>query len=719
MIILLIVMASLLTGWLLLAQWGTGKRPFPGDRSEQIFSAITLGVVVIGWLAFVLAELGWFTILRLSLLWIVLILGLGIRLWRKKSPLLLPAAGDQMPSTTFTFIPDWLEYAALIIWLAAASWVFFRPHQFVTGAADAGGYVNMAAEIAKNGSILIQDDLLASLDPALYPAFLRPLPDMAIAPYYILPGFYVIGQPVGEITPQFYHLHPAWQAVAFGLGDGFASSIQAELLLTGLWALLGALAVYLFVRRLVSWPVALLALAGLSINALQAWFARYPTTETLTQFLLWAGLWALAVWLVDEEKRPLPGLMAGLALGQSFLVRIDMLFVLPVLGLFGLWFWVRSGWKRAYNWFFLPLLLLILHSLLHALWQSSPYFFELFGFALRLLAANWIIPVGAVVGGLIMLVGLGRYRNQLRQLARWQRPLLIILAGGLLLLAVYGWFVRPYLGEVPTWNDPFSGTIIPYPNRDNLLRLGWYLSPVGVWLGILGMALLIGQVRRETAVALSISLLIALIYLANIRANPHQIYAMRRYVPATLPLFVIGAAYFIRWLMVQKKTWLTGGALLLALVWLGGLAWLSRGFISQVDYAGITPQLSQLSDKFEPDSILIFNDSRPIGQGDVLGTPLHFLLGHDVLTLRDPALLDEQILSRQLQMWYAEGRSLYWITVDNGHEWPLADWQVSPVDAYEVQAIVLEGTYERRPTRLENRRWQGEIAVIRPLTTEE
>ncbi|MEJ2750922.1 MAG: hypothetical protein P8183_23890, partial [Anaerolineae bacterium] len=287
-------------------------------------------------------------------------LGLALRIWRKKFTLFLPAANDQMPSTVLTFLPDWLEYAALIIGLAAAAWIFFRPHQFVTGAADAGGYVNLGAEIAHNGSIVIQDDLLAGLDPALYPAFLRPLPNMAIAPYYILPGFYVIGQPAGEITPQFYHLHPAWQAVAFGLGDGYASSIQAELLLTGLWALLGVLAVYLFVRRLVGWQVALLALA--------------------------------------------------------VLVRIDMLFVLPVLGLFGLWLWARDGWKQAYNWFFLPLLLLILHSLLHAIWQSSPYFFELFDFALRLLVVNWLIPVSAVVSGLILLVGLGRYRSQLRRL---------------------------------------------------------------------------------------------------------------------------------------------------------------------------------------------------------------------------------------------------------------------------------------------------------------
>jgi 4-amino-4-deoxy-L-arabinose transferase-like glycosyltransferase len=708
---LLISGSTFLLGWLLMQQWVSKQRPFTGTRLEAVFASLTLGLIIMGWLAFVLAELGSFSIFTLGLLWAGLSLFLVLR--RRHGShgqfVFTPPPAKQI----FAFLPGWVEWAALGLWLVAAVYLFGRPHQFVVGGADAGVYVNLGAEIAKNGSILIQDDFLANLPASLYPAFLRPQ-NNAIAPYYILPAFFVIGEPIGEITPQFYHLHPVWQAVAYSLG-GQSSGVQAELLMSGFWALLSALAVYLSVRRIVGWETALLALAGLSLNALQVWFARYPTTETFTQFLLWAGFWSLGVWLENPEERPYWGLLAGLALGQSFLVRIDMLFVLPILGLFGLWLWVRAGWKQDYNWFFLPLLLLILHSLVHALWQSRPYFFELFGFALRLLRVNWYIPVGAGIIGIVLLIGLGRYRRQFIRLGRYQRQFLMSLIAVFIVWALYGWFVRPYFGQTTFWNDPYSEGAIPQLNHENLIRLGWYLSPVGIWLGVAGIGLLIWQVNRETAVMLATSLLICLIYLTNIRANPHQIYAMRRYVPVVMPLFIIGGACFLGWLAAHKKIWSSSVALILTLVWLGGFAWLARGFIRQVDYQGILPQIDQLASQFEPGAVLIFNDAAPISQGDIIGTPLRFLKGYDVLTLRDPDALDDQEFENLLRQWQRQDHSVYWIKVPNGYDWPLSERPLTAVGQYDITATVLENKYERRPWLLETWHYQGEITLVNPV----
>ncbi len=714
-IILLIVLASLLLGWLILRQLVTGKRPFSGTLLEMTIASLTLGIITIGWIAFVLAEIGWFSLFWLALIWGGLLVMLAWRTRRHQLSWTVPRIPNQAERRLLPFMPQWVEYAALGVWLIAAVWLFFRPHQFIIGGADAGVYVNLGAEIATKGSILIQDDLLTELNPALYPAFLRPLENMAITPYYILPGFYVSGEPVGEIIPQFYHLHPVWQAVSNSLGGGNDRGVQAELLLPGLWSLLGALAIYLTVRRVAGWETALLALAGLSLNALQVWFARYPTTETFTQFLLWAGFWSLGAWLENPEERPYWGLLAGLTLGQSFLVRIDMLFVLPILGLFGLWLWVRDGWKQEYNWFFLPLLLLILHSLIHALWQSRPYFFELFGFALRLLRVNWYIPVGAGIGGIVLLIGLGRYRRQFIRLGHYRRQLLMSLIIVVIVWALYGWFVRPYLGQTVLWNDPYSETAIPQLNHENLIRLGWYLSPAGIWLGVAGIGLLIWQANRKTAVMLSTSLFIALIYLTNIRANPHQIYAMRRYVPAVMPIFIVGGACFLGWLAAHKKNWLSGIALILTLAWLGGFAWLARGFISQVDYQGILPQIDQLAGQIAPDSILIFNDPTPISQGDIIGTPLHFLKGYDVLTLRDPEALDSQEFDKLLRQWQKQNRTIYWIKVPNGYDWPLSERPLTAVGQYDIKATVLENTYERRPSLLVTWHYQGEITLVNPV----
>ena len=167
----------------------------------------------------------------------------------------------------------------LAVWLIAAGVLFFRPHEFVVGGADAGVYVNLGASIARSGSIVLDDPLLASFGKALEPALLRELPAPEYTPYYYLPGFYVPDAPPGQIIPQFYPLYPVWQAVSYTLGQ-----VQGELYFTGLWAVLSCLAAYVFVRRLWGWKAALLALGTLSLTGLQVWFARYPTSEMLTQY---------------------------------------------------------------------------------------------------------------------------------------------------------------------------------------------------------------------------------------------------------------------------------------------------------------------------------------------------------------------------------------------------------------------------------------------------
>lgn len=720
LVILAIVLANLSLGWLVLYSF-TEHRQFVAALPERLFVGLTLGIGLTGWLAVILTEIGHFSILWLGSLWLVLVLIFGIIAWQRgrlsrtaASPTTeREAAAPRLAVLQLHFVPYWAEYLLLGSWLIAAIWLFFRPHQYVNGAADAGVYINLGAEIAQNQSIVIQDDFLAGLDPALYPAFLRPLTN-PVASAYLFPAFYVIGEPAGEITPQFYALHPAWQATAFALAGSLAEGVRAELLLTGLWGLLGCLAVYFTVREIAGWQTAALALAGITLNALQIWFSRYPVSETLTQYLLWTGLWGIAVWLNGRKPQPVWALLAGLSLGHFFLVRIDALFILPILGLFVIWLLFKAKEQPAFWWFVGPFALLVLHSLVHALTQSRPYFFELFNFALRLLTANPALAAGLALLGLAALVVLGRYRGQFARLERYQRPFTIALISGLFLFTAYLWFIRAAVEPAAPWQDPFSTGLIPQVNHENLVRLGWYLSPLGVWLGTFGIALLIWHFDRKTAVLLAVTLIYSGIYLWNIRANPHQIYAMRRYVPTVMPLFVLGGAIAIGWLTTHPKRWLQGAAYLLALVWLGSLAWSARGFISQVDHPELVTQLNELSQQFEPGAVLLFNDPAPIGQGDILGTPLRFIFGHDVLTLRDRTQLDTGLFEEQLRQWQQADRPIYWVMVPNGTEWPSVSWQVEPVGSYTIQTTALENVYDRRPTAVITQTWQGQIGRVLP-----
>ncbi|MGH2537382.1 MAG: hypothetical protein ACRDHL_08320, partial [Candidatus Promineifilaceae bacterium] len=625
-----------------------------------------------------------------------------------------PAAGPPSLATPAERRLGRLEGGLLLAWLAAAGWLFFRPHEFILGAADAGVYVNLAANIAQSGAILIDDPTLAQLDPALYPAVLRSLPPgdgaAEVVSAYILPGLYVSDAAAGRITPQFYHLHPVWQAIGYALGG-----VRASLLLTGLWATLGALAIYLVARRLAGRPAAALALAGMSLNGLQIWFARYPTTEMLAQFLLWAGLWALLVWLTAGAFPARWGLLAGLLLGELFLVRIDMLLLLPLAA--GLFAWLRlSGRWRPACWAFFGLFgLLAAHSLSHAWWQSRPYFYGLFGYALGLLARNPWLPALGLLAGAALFIALGRARLRPAGAFRAGRRARLLAIGALAALLIFAWFIRPNLAVAQSsLGDWYSGGQIPPGlDRENLVRLGWYLSPAGIALAAAGTGLLLWRWSRATAVILVVGLSFALIYLWRIQANPHQVYAMRRYLPAVVPFFILAAAYGLGWLWARPRVWARPLAGLLAGVWLAGLVWSARGLVSQVDHAGLIAAFERLDSRLPAGSVLLFNDQSPITAGDILGTPLRFLYGHDVFSLRRPDALDWDALGRQLVAWQAAGRSVFWL----GDPEPAAQqgWQLGPGEQVVIRDAYLEGRYDRRPAAIISQEYALELRLIRAL----
>jgi len=714
--ILIIVAASYITGRLIAALFIERAGQFDGDLLALIFSSLVAGFAVIGWFALVLAEIGWFSISLLAAIWLLLTIALVavLLLVRKSNPRTQPIGinpRSKPPIPILQFLPSWSEYVFLVIWLIAASWLFFRPHQFIIGGADAGVYTNLAAGISESGSILSEDQTLADLDPGLYPSMLRPLPEKdrgtEVAPYYLFPGFYVTDAAEGRVMPQFYPLHPVWQAVAYGLG-----SIESALFMTGLWALIGGLAVYLTIRELGGWEVAALGLLGLSLTALQIWFARYPTTETQTQFLLWAAIWCTLLWLKGRQPRALWAVLAGVAYGELQLVRIDTFFLLAIAVF--TWFYLRwSGrWRKEDWWFFIPFGLLSIHSLIHAQTQSTPYFYNTFSYGLDLVRQNWLLPVLALIVGAGVLVLFGKYRQAFESLKRYHRP--VILAGifAVVLLFIYGWFIRPALGDIGASRDYwFAGGQIPTQlDRENLVRLGWYLSPVGIVLAAAGICLMLWRINIQTAIVLGIGLFFSLLYLWKIQANPHQIYAMRRYVPAVLPFFIISAVYFIEWLLRHRRRWIVYSGLVLAVLWLAGMAWSARGFISQVDYDGIIAQMDELDSKLEPGSVLIFVDENPISVGDVVGTPLQFIYGHSVFTLRDQEAVDNAAMSGAIRAWADSSRSVYWI----GDPALLVDLGLTPQDTFDfsISTPQLENAYEKKPTRILDIVWKLKFAQL-------
>lgn len=159
--LLIILLAAFIPGVFALGLW---RKRLANDPVEFGFAGLSLGLLLIGWLALVLAEFGAFSLGALGAAWAIATGALAAAwLWRRKRG--APAPGPA---------PKWnrWEIAALVAWAIGASILYFRPHEFILGGADAGVYVSLGANIANTGSILIHDPLLAELDPQLRPALL-------------------------------------------------------------------------------------------------------------------------------------------------------------------------------------------------------------------------------------------------------------------------------------------------------------------------------------------------------------------------------------------------------------------------------------------------------------------------------------------------------------------------------------------------------------------
>jgi hypothetical protein len=113
--------------------------------------------------------------------------------------------------------------------------------------------MNMGAHIARSGQLLVEDPLIAQLDPAFYPVFFREQPPNDLTRYYYLPGYYVSDSVPGQIIPQFYALQAVSIAILTAIGG-----VPLGLLATPMWGLAGIAAVYFLAR-------------SCSIGALHCW----------------------------------------------------------------------------------------------------------------------------------------------------------------------------------------------------------------------------------------------------------------------------------------------------------------------------------------------------------------------------------------------------------------------------------------------------------------
>lgn len=247
----------------------------------------------------------------------------------------------------------------------------------------------------------------------------------------------------------------------------------------------------------------------------------------------------------------------------------------------------------------------------------------------------------------------------------------------------------------------------------SMVRVGWYLSPLGIILGTIGYAL---WWRRSLSAGswlfLTVALVGTLFFLRQTygTADQHYIYILRRFVPIAYPAFSLGIGYALVALAGQRsgRAWwrqirlalAAGGSLLLVSFYLVT----NRPIIAHSEYAGALTQLEALASRFTPGrDILLMRGGAPIyaesrDVPDLVATPLRFIYGLDAFTVKStqPGKYADD-LAAAVQRMRAQGHEVYMLLSASGGSFALPGFTLQPVGEFMFDLPEFEQLVDQKP----------------------
>jgi len=587
--------------------------------------------------------------------------------------------------------------------LAFAFWMMNRPAEFVATYRDPGEYVNIAVKLADSPSLRIQDPQFQDFAaPEKQSLFLREPLDRAPFPE-VLPGFYLADGQQGELLPQFFHLYPLWLALCFKLWR-FEGIFLFNVALGTLGVFCAAaLTEQLLGSRVVAWAAGLL----LANNVGQIWMSRSPFSEMLAQFFLLGALTLLAIGMRRQNKGAIA--LARIAFGLCLFVRIDSVVILLALS-------VALVFLPYRRWLAWPLVGATLWGLVHVWFFSFPYFVNVY----RSLEAG--TPLWTYAGlGQLLSVALAVWFVWVlfrKVKAKLFLPRLLMLLLGVTFL--YGVFVRPRLQssrETAHLPPPHSGTI-SLRNEINWVRLGWYLTPTGLGISLVGMLLAIRRLfdpdERKFLLPFT-AILVALggVYLYKSRAFPDNYWVIRRYVEIVIPGALLLACLALQRISQLRLRFLpekTGAVIAAAVYWviLAGEARAAWSFWGQRELVGTMKQMEELAGRNKDADVLLLE------QGtfqEFFSGPLKFVFRKAVYPLATDSLLAPDF-EAVVEGWQREGKRIHLLA---SHEETVVEsrrLRFIPKGLFVLKTRVVEPPYDRLPQSMTDLQFHLQIYEV-------
>jgi hypothetical protein len=593
----------LIVGYLpgaLVFRWPSPGRPARAalPAEERVFWAIILSLTMSCMLVLALAAAGMYTFGRL----LGMLLGLSLLLAASaRGDLRLgPSAAGIRPSA---LVPGLL--------VAAGLWLYFPPAEYVLGGRDPGVYTVEGVQIAQRGSLVTTEPLVADV-----PAHLRRLvftPGSASTSMRFL-GFFILDESAGTVVGQFPHLYPASLALGYGI-DGLTGVRRT----TGLWAILGVLAVYFAGTIYFGRPAAAAAAGLLGLHVAQVWFARSPNAELAFQALLFSALLAYA--RMEASGARFFAFVAASLLGVLLFLRADAYIVLVMVAL-ALVLDVAAG-RRIRAMFIVPLLAWVTAGTAYLVTFVGPYLHQFVGFIRHLTPAHRV-SIGVGIGVTAAVAVLIRRRRTAPP--AWL-PVAIVVA--VLAAAVYAYFFREPAGRLAAHDAYALRTFTTH-----------YLTPYLLAAALAGYALTVPRLFGPHPLLVMLVTGFSVFFFYKIRIVPEHFWMARRFLPVILPamlLFAGAAVFYTPWRAAGAlRAWLLRARTALGIAMVAAAGWQffqqTRPILPHVEYAGAVPRLERLASQIRDDDLIIM-ESPKSSDLQVFGLPLAYIYAKHVLVL--------------------------------------------------------------------------------------
>jgi hypothetical protein len=558
------------------------------------------------------------------------------------------------------------------------------PSQHYTADRDPGAYTITAHWLAERGDLLVTGlEGPFAQDPGLEAGSLAFVDDR---------------REDGRLYAPYAHLNAAVLAAGKWLG-GDALLIRT----TPLIGAAGLLALFVLLALHVRAWAAAVAVVALAFSLPQVWFSRGTYSEPLAQLLLIGGL---ALLTVGWRARHLPTVVAaGLALGAVLTARIDGVVTLVPLVAVAAALVAGSGWwRRAGLGLAFGLALSTAVGLADLAWRSPVYLrvhWSLVWPPLVAAGALAVVVPLAVLAARRWSVGAGAWPARARQVTPWAVVAVLV---GL-------WQVRPLVHTVRT-DDP-NPRLAFLAEREglggdrifdefSLQWVEWYLGPLALLAAVVGLAIAGRRAGAGRDVWLPLVVLgpAALLYWWQPNIAFDHIWAMRRFVPAALPLVALGLAVALdaSWARSRAGRPLAAGLAAVAVA-VPALIWVPLASARELQIS--RHALGLVCDAVGEDGAAVFL----AGYGVDEQLPVAARVVCEVPTASGPP---ERDYRRLQQAWAAEGRRLVLVASAAA---PIPEGLVV-VDAVDYPVEALEVTVTRRPEHLERNR--AGLVVLEP-----